>query len=172
MLVTHGHFDHVAGVACLASRGFLVAGHPAAPAWARDFASWARGLGIDAVVDDFSVDVELVDGSRPAASSLELEALHTPGHSPDHMVYVARRERLAFTGDLLFKGSIGRDDIPGGSPEELSSSLRRLVESLEPDYLLLPGHGPETRLEEELRGNQLLRLYIAPGDSLSVSPPY
>jgi len=164
VLVTHGHFDHVAGVACASSRGFRVGGHPMTPYWALDFAAWARSVGVEVNVEPFTLDFELADGARVDAAGLALEALHTPGHSPDHMVYVDHGRRLAFTGDLIFKGSIGRDDIPGASPEDLARSLARIAETLDPDYTLLPGHGPETTLGDELRSNMLLKLYIASKD--------
>lgn len=162
-LVTHGHFDHVAGVPCLASRGFQVAGHPMAPEWALEFARWARSMGLDVPLEPFNLDLELRDGAALEVAGLRLEAFYTPGHSPDHIVYLERRLGLAFTGDLIFRGSVGRDDIPGGSPEELARSLTRLVGLLSPRHLLLPGHGPETTLGEELALNRLLRLYVAMG---------
>jgi len=79
--------------------------------------------------------------------------LHTPGHSPGSIVL--RGDGVLFVGDLLFAGSIGRTDLPGGSTEDMRQSLRRIA-SLPGDYLVYPGHGPATSLERERRENPFL----------------
>jgi len=83
-----------------------------------------------------------------------LQVLHLPGHSPGSIVFM--HDKRLFVGDLLFKGSIGRTDLPGGSPAEMERSLRRVME-LEGDFRIYPGHGPETTLAEERISNPFLR---------------
>ncbi|HIC95888.1 TPA: MBL fold metallo-hydrolase [Candidatus Bipolaricaulota bacterium] len=85
---------------------------------------------------------------------LSLKVLHTPGHSPGSLVFMV--DRGLFVGDLVFSGSIGRTDLPGGSPREMERSLRRIIE-LEGDFRIFPGHGPETTLSRERVSNPFLR---------------
>ncbi len=149
VLITHGHFDHVAGVPCLQAAGYPIGGHPEAASWAVRFASWARSMGIDAKVEEFNVSLPLSDGSIVEVGRASLEAMYTPGHSPDHLIYIDRGRGIIFTGDLVFKGGVGRSDIPGGSPTMLAWSIERLLREAPTGSLLLPGHGPETTLDKE-----------------------
>jgi len=77
--------------------------------------------------------------------------LHTPGHSPGHVTFVAGG--MAFVGDLIFAGSIGRTDLPGGSHAALLRAVREKIFTLPAETILLPGHGPATTVEEEKRSN-------------------
>lgn len=155
--VTHGHFDHTAGVDCLRERWeALVAAHPMEPLVARASAELGRAWGFSVEPQRSRVDVELVDGSRLRVGSVELVAYHTPGHSPDHLVLHAPREMLAFTGDLLFAGSVGRVDLPGGDAGAMAASLRRMASTLPGNTRILPGHGPETTMQREAEGNPFL----------------
>jgi len=95
----------------------------------------------------------LAEGDIIQIGEVKLEVLHTPGHSPGSITLIANRS--LFTGDLLFAGSIGRTDLPGGSEEEMQSSLKRIM-ALEGDFLIYPGHGPATTLETERRYNPFL----------------
>lgn len=84
----------------------------------------------------------------------QLQVLHTPGHSPGSVVFMS--DARLFVGDLLFRDSIGRTDLPGGSPGEMARSLRRLI-GLDGDFRVYPGHGPETTLARERAWNPFLR---------------
>lgn len=103
--------------------------------------------------DSLSPDGFLAEGDLIRFGDVALSVLHTPGHTPGSMTL--QHERSLFTGDLLFAGSIGRTDLPGGSEEEMMKSLRRL-QGLEGDYRIYPGHGPETTLEAERKYNPFL----------------
>ncbi|BAA80250.1 conserved hypothetical protein [Aeropyrum pernix K1] len=155
--LTHGHFDHVAGVEHLAARGAVVAAHPQTPRVAEAYADLGVKMGYLKGVPRISVDVELVDGSTLRAAGLSLKAIHTPGHSPDHIVLYDQARGLAFTGDLIFRGSIGRVDIALGDGEAMARSLARIVRELPRGTRLLPGHGPETTLEYEILHNPFLQ---------------
>ncbi len=155
--VTHGHFDHTQGVDCLVGAGARLAAHPQEPRVARASVELARLIGIAASVQESEPDIVLYDGGVFEAAGLRLEVLHTPGHSPDHIVLYDRAAGVAFTGDLVFKGSIGRVDIPGSDPRAMVDSLMRVVSVVDPGTRLLPGHGPETHMGYELEYNPFLR---------------
>jgi len=99
---------------------------------------------------DWEFDRTIDEGDEIASG---LRVIHTPGHSPGSIVLVG--DGVLFVGDLLFAGSIGRTDFPGGSQEDMLRSLLRLIR-LPGDYLIYPGHGPVTRLERERRENPFL----------------
>jgi glyoxylase-like metal-dependent hydrolase (beta-lactamase superfamily II) len=97
----------------------------------------------------------ITEGQTITVGDVRLDVLHTPGHSPGSVTLRWEAEKSLFTGDLLFAGSIGRTDFPGGSDTEMRQSLRR-VAMLPEDWRLYPGHGPETSLERERRENPFL----------------
>ncbi|MGE5246857.1 MAG: MBL fold metallo-hydrolase [Verrucomicrobiota bacterium] len=151
ILLTHGHFDHVGGVRLIKERtGAEVYAHPeevdrmfAAPRQGAMF-----GLG---VARPPAPDVLVRDGDIVPFADRQFRVLHTPGHTPGHVVFVCGE--LAFVGDLIFAGSIGRTDLPGGSHLALVRSVREKIFTLPDDTILLPGHGPATTVGEERRSN-------------------
>ncbi|ALL00381.1 hypothetical protein Pyrde_0331 [Pyrodictium delaneyi] len=153
VLATHMHIDHVAGVNCLRGLGAVFAANPADKVALEFSRKLARIWGIEADWEPpEEPDVELADGTRIAFSGGELLAVHTPGHTPGHMVFILGGD-VVFTGDLLFAGSVGRTDFPGGDYEELLESIRRLYSLLPLEAKIYPGHGPATTLEQEKRSN-------------------
>lgn len=137
---THGHPDHVAADIDLARiTGASVAVHPLDAIWSLDTKSILK----------------LDDGMTLEVGSLRLRVIHTPGHTPGSVcIYL---DGILFTGDLLFQGSVGRTDFPGGSSADLMRSLREKIVVLPPSTRVLPGHGEETTLEEELKHNPFLQ---------------
>ncbi len=137
VVATHGHFDHTGGLFSVPEAAVCI--HAAdVPYVDRD----------DPTHPPF--DRLLVDGESLAPG---IEIIHMPGHSPGSILL--KVERVLFVGDLLFAGSIGRTDFPGGSNEDMRRSLERLI-ALPGDYTLYPGHGPATTLERERRSNPFL----------------
>jgi glyoxylase-like metal-dependent hydrolase (beta-lactamase superfamily II) len=102
----------------------------------------------------FTCDQLLAGGETLNLASLEIEAIAAPGHRPGHLVF-AVGGRL-FAGDVLFQGSVGRTDLPGGDWDELMQTLEMLTERFGPETIVYPGHGPETTLGLELRTNPFL----------------
>jgi len=154
--LTHAHLDHIAGVAAVkAATGVPVLLHPAdrklydaAPRQARMF-----GLTMEPAP---APDRPLADGDRLAVGRLAFDVLHVPGHSPGHVAFVGHG--LALSGDVLFAGSIGRTDLPGGDTNTLLASIRTRLFALDDATVVLPGHGPATTIGEEKRSNPFVRL--------------
>ncbi len=143
VLLTHGHWDHVGAVADVAeATGAPVYLHEADLALLEE---WSPRP-VPAVRF-------LQDGGMVEAGGLSLEAWHTPGHTPGGLCY--RLGGWLFSGDTLFAGSVGRTDFPGGSPEELARSLRRLL-TLPDGTTVYPGHGPATTIGRERVANPFL----------------
>ena len=157
VLLTHGHVDHVAGLAQLKKRlpDAQIHLHPAD--WLTLKSAPMQGLGFGFTVDSPpAADVEVNDGDVIHVGSLRLEALHTPGHAPGHTCFYEPTHALLFGGDLLFKNSIGRTDFPGCDHAAMQDSLRRVLE-LPPKSTVFPGHMQPTTLAEEAATNPFLR---------------
>ena len=152
ILVTHGHWDHLLGVADLAE-GTGVPVHMAEgermllenPG---DFTPPGVAL------RPYTPDVLLSGGETLDLAGIEFEVLTVPGHSPAHLAYHA--EDCLFSGDVLFAGSVGRTDFPGSDWETLVASIGMLVDTLPADTVVYPGHGPITTLGAELAQNPFL----------------
>lgn len=160
VVATHGHFDHVAGIDCtLSAFPGIFAAHEIEPLVAEASLEVARLWGFNAYPQRRRPDRILSDGDVVEAAGLRLRVMHTPGHSPDHLVLYSEESKLAFTGDLVFGGSIGRTDLPGGDGEAMARSIARLSETLGRDCRLLPGHGPETTWGVEIEENPHVKMF-------------
>lgn len=153
--LTHAHLDHVLGVA-------RIAAETAAPVWLHpadrplydavpDQAAWF-GLGAPPRLP--APDRDLVHGEELAVGALRFAVRHAPGHSPGSVCFVG--PGVVFSGDVLFAGSIGRTDLPGGDFETLIASIERELLPLPDDTILYSGHGPESTIGRERRTNPFL----------------
>ena len=165
--LTHAHLDHVGGVAALKKLkpGAKINLHkgdepmyralPEQPAWIGiPRAQWAA-LGLTFEPPP-AIDHYWEDGETYDVGELKLEVLHCPGHTPGHVVFYAPKERKVFVGDVLFAGSIGRTDLPGGSTEQLLDSIKNKLLTLDDDVTVYSGHGPLTTIGEERLTNPFL----------------
>jgi glyoxylase-like metal-dependent hydrolase (beta-lactamase superfamily II) len=150
ILVTHADVDHIAGLAALARATVAETWVPAGEA-DQIRAGVLRG-GYE--VAPHEPEHVVTDGESFTAAGIDFSVAGIPGHSVDHVAFAA--EGSLFAGDLLFDGSVGRVDFPGGDWETLIASIRRLVERFGPDSVVYPGHGGPTTLGRELATNPFL----------------
>ena len=153
---THGHFDHISGNRALKSAtGASLLVHEGDVPMLTEAVTHAR-LFLMRAENSPPPDAFLVDQGEVRVGAVRLRVLHTPGHSPGGVTLVA--PGVAFCGDLVFHGSVGRTDLPGGSERALLESIRRHILTLPDDTVLYPGHGPDTTVGLEKRQNSFFRL--------------
>ena len=154
VLLTHAHLDHVLGCAGMVERYGLYPRLLAedGPTYSMGpKAAELYGVPMDPLPD---LDPEpLRDGDTLRFGALELEVRHAPGHAPGHVVFIDHATRNVVGGDVLFRGSVGRTDLPGGDAATLARSIEEVLFALPEDYTVWPGHGPETSIGEEKAGN-------------------
>jgi hydroxyacylglutathione hydrolase len=152
ILITHGHWDHLVGVADLAE------GTGAPVHMAEDERMLLEDINsftpFTFELRPYTPDVLLQGGETLELARMTFETLRVPGHSPAHLAYYA--DGALFSGDVLFAGSVGRTDLPGADWDTLVESLRMLTERYPPDTVVYSGHGPETTLGAELARNPFL----------------
>ena len=152
ILVTHSHFDHVLGLADLAdtSRAPVYAPKDELVVLERPEEFTSAGISIRPCTPD----VLLGGGERLELAGVTFDVLWVPGHSPGHLAFSV--DGALLSGDVLFAGSVGRTDLPGGDWATLLDSIRRLVDGFAPETIVYSGHGPPTTLGEELLRNPFL----------------
>jgi glyoxylase-like metal-dependent hydrolase (beta-lactamase superfamily II) len=156
--LTHAHFDHLAGVAEVAD---LCSPPPPVALHPEDYSLWRMqggaaffGLQIDPGPEP---TIDLLPGQVLHVGRNALEIRHAPGHTRGHVMFYCGGSSVLFCGDVIFQGSIGRTDLPGGDYETLISSIRSQVLTLPDATRLLSGHGPESTVGIERRSNPFLR---------------
>ncbi len=156
IVLTHAHLDHIEGlpdVRAVTEAPILL--HPADEPLYRAATEQAAAFGMRAPPLP-AVDGALAHGDELGFGGCVFGVRHAPGHSPGHVVLVNEDERVAIVADVVFAGSIGRTDLPGGDMGQLLHSIRRQVLTLPDDTRLLTGHGPETTVGRERRTNPFL----------------
>lgn len=155
VVLTHGHIDHIRDAAAFGVETFI---HPA------DAFMLLRGEGVSeqarqlydaSAMPPIDNPTPLEDGQALQVAGVELRVVHAPGHSPGCVMLVAND--VVFSGDVLFRGSIGRTDLPDSDPEQMRQSLRDPVWDLSDELQVLPGHGPATTVAQERATNPYLR---------------
>jgi hydroxyacylglutathione hydrolase len=156
ILLTHTHFDHVGAVAPVARATGAEVWVPAIerPVLAdiMSFVPWP-GFG---PYESYEAEHTLAGGERLELAGFEIDVIFTPGHSPGHVTFSIPDEQAVFSGDVLFQGSVGRTDLPGGDWPTLLESIRGLVDALPDETTVYPGHMGVTTLGGERRTNPFL----------------
>jgi hydroxyacylglutathione hydrolase len=155
---THAHFDHIGGAAAIADALNplpLVALHPG------DHVLWRAAGG--GPMFGYNIDpgpeptIDFIDGMKMRLGDTSFEVRYTPGHTLGHVVLYCAQAGVCFCGDLIFSGSVGRTDLPGGDTDALIESIRTQIYTLPDETRLLPGHGPETTVGREKVSNPFVR---------------
>jgi glyoxylase-like metal-dependent hydrolase (beta-lactamase superfamily II) len=156
--ITHGHVDHAAGAMALKEElGVEILGpHVADRPLLDNLEEQARRFGLGGSVRNCTPDRFLAEGEVISFGDHRFEVLHCPGHAPGHVVFYDRAAKFAHVGDVLFRGSIGRTDLPGGDHAALIRSIKEKLLPLGDDIGFLCGHGPGGRFGEERRTNPFL----------------
>lgn len=154
IFLTHGHIDHCGGTAELRKRlGVPVEGPQKEERfWIDQLPEQGRMFGFPRI-EAFTPDRWLEEGDTVSFGEVTLEVKFCPGHTPGHIVFFSRKERLAIVGDVLFQGSIGRTDFPRGDHSTLIRSIREKLFPLGDDIAFVPGHGPMSTFGEERTSN-------------------
>ena len=156
ILLTHCHFDHVGAVAPLARATGAPVHCPAGEVpMLQDVNAWTfPGFG---PYESYDPEETVAGGDRLELAGLALDVVATPGHSPGHVTYVVEGADAMFSGDVLFAGSVGRTDLPGGDHAMLLASIATLLDTLPDETRVLPGHMGATTLGRERASNPFLR---------------
>ncbi|MBK7613133.1 MAG: MBL fold metallo-hydrolase [Burkholderiales bacterium] len=152
--LTHAHIDHAGGTGTLARElGLPIVGpHPGDQYWIDGLAQQSRMFGFPPA-EPFTPTRWLADGDTVALGHCTLDVRHCPGHTPGHVVFHSAQAQRCFVGDVLFAGSIGRTDFPGGDHDTLIASIIQRLWPMGDDTVFIPGHGPESSFGRERRTN-------------------
>ena len=163
ILLTHGHFDHIYGVAEAAGHfNVPVYMHPAEEVIIKEanpMLCQTYGLMLPA---DFSGVISVKGGDTVGVGDLRFEVIETPGHTPGGVCYLERNEKILFSGDTLFAGSIGRTDNQWADYDALMTGIFSKLMELDGDITVIPGHGPETSIATERTTNPFLMPFNEP----------
>ncbi len=153
LYLTHGHWDHTLEAAEVRRGEVPVYCHVADRGLVEDPSQMADFLLPGLGVEPAQVDVELQGGEVLEILGEAVEVRFVPGHSPGSVLFYLRDQGAAISGDTIFRGGVGRTDLPGGGFEILEGSIRQRIYTLPQDTILYPGHGPSTTVEQERRSN-------------------
>ena len=158
LLNTHCHIDHVFGNSFVAGKwGLDLEMHREDLVTLGMAQKSAELYGVHGYIPSPEPKVFLEEGDVVRFGSSVLEVLYVPGHAPGHIAFVSHEDKLVVGGDVLFRGSIGRTDLPGGNMDTLLNSIREKFYTLADDYTVICGHGPHTTIGEEKRSNAFVR---------------
>ena len=154
IILTHAHMDHCAAADVLRKQLDVKIEGPqkADNFWLEKLPEWCKMAGFPHA-DAFEPDRWLEDGDTVTVGEQTLKVFHCPGHTPGHVVFLYQPQKVAWVGDVLFQGSIGRTDFPMGDHDQLVSSIRDKLFPLGDDITFIPGHGPTSTFGQERRSN-------------------
>jgi len=155
---THGHFDHSFGVRYLADTfhiGFVY--HREDKFLIDNLVPYAKSMGLPFNNEAPEAEYFLNEGDIFTYGHTQLKLIHVPGHSPGSLAFYNHEHHLLFSGDVLFRNSIGRTDLPSGDYNQLIKGIKEKLFSLPDETVVLPGHGPSTTIDYEKKNNPFLK---------------
>jgi glyoxylase-like metal-dependent hydrolase (beta-lactamase superfamily II) len=157
LLLTHGHWDHMADAAACRAAGAAVYAHVDDRDWIENPMQQAEFMlpGLD--IEPARVDHFIKAGEMLKVAGLCFEVRHVPGHAPGNVLFYSAEANAAFVGDAIFAGAVGRPDLPGGDWPQLENSIRTQIYTLPGGTVLYPGHGPTTTVARECATNMFVR---------------
>ncbi len=158
VLVTHGHFDHLAWaseIQKVIEEAKVYLHHDEKDSYEK-FYDMMHFFGLNKIDHLSEPDVWIKDNQILNLSGLKIKVIHVPGHSPGSVIYMLEEEKDAYVGDCIFRNSIGRVDLPFSSPKKMIQSLKKVTSEITDEYRLLPGHGLETNMKAEKKHNPYL----------------
>lgn len=157
VLNTHLHMDHVFGNIFVKEQfGMNTKAHEADKFLLDGLAAQMQMFGMKDNGEKPEIDSYLTEKDIIEFGKQKFHIFHIPGHSPGSIVFYSEEAQCAFVGDVLFRGSVGRSDLPGGNHEELISGIRKKLLNLPPETIIYSGHGPTTTIREEMQHNPFL----------------
>ena len=158
LLNTHLHFDHIFGNRFIYKEfGLKTYAHPADEDWLTHAPQRTRIFGLEFPGEPVPIGTYLNDGDILSLGRYTIYPIHIPGHSPGSLVLYIPETEVLFSGDVLFQGSIGRTDLPGGDHKALIQGIRSKLMNLPEKTVIYPGHGPTTTIEQEKKWNFYLK---------------
>ncbi|PYJ90332.1 MAG: Zn-dependent hydrolase [Verrucomicrobia bacterium] len=153
LLLTHGHIDHVQDVAMIKRQfGCQIGCHPLTAPMISD-REFFRNFGFELEIESAEPDFLIEETPTRNFLGAEFQVLEIPGHCPGSLCFFSRKDKLLIGGDVLFAGSVGRGDLPGGDIDLLISGIRKKLFQLGDEVTVLAGHGPPTKIGTERRTN-------------------
>ena len=157
LLLTHGHIDHVQDVAKIKGQfGCPIGCHPLTASMISD-REFFRSFGFELEIEPAEPDFLIEETPRRNLLGADFEVLEIPGHCPGSLCFFSSKDKLLIGGDVLFAGSIGRGDLPGGDIDLLISGIKKKLFPLDDDITVLAGHGAPTKIGTERRTNPFVR---------------
>lgn len=157
LLLSHLHIDHVWGVPHVKDKyGVEITAHNDGGYLGAIINAQAQMFGLKKSPGNIKIERTITDGDKIVLGDEALEVLHVPGHSPGGLVFYAPNEKFLIAGDVIFRNSIGRTDLPGGNYRQLVDGISKKILTLPPETIIYPGHGPATTVAEEAANNPFL----------------
>lgn len=157
LILTHGHWDHIADAGMFQEKGIPIYAHKGDQGWIEDPSLMNAMLPPQYHFKGIKIDHFVKHGDILKFLGLDFEVRHVPGHAPGNILLYNDLKRIAFVGDVIFAGSVGRYDLPGGDADVLRESIKKQIYSLPDDTVLYSGHGNSTTVGKEKSSNPFVR---------------